>query len=80
MEKLLYQRFEVEVVKGNRKYTIEINWDGKYLPGRKVSMYVWNLPNEKWEVRQLKVVGEEDFTLTAQFKGKDCFVDQKSRV
>lgn len=81
MEKFPYQRFEVEVdpkVTGND--TIEINWDGKSLPGRKVSMYVWNFTNEKWEVQQWKVAGEEDFTLTAQIKGEEYISDQKIQV
>jgi hypothetical protein len=81
MEKFPYQRFEVEVdpkVTGND--TIEINWDGKSLPGRKVSMYVWNLTSETWELQQWKVAGEEDFSLTAKIKGEEYIADQKVQV
>jgi hypothetical protein len=80
-EKFPYQRFEVSVDSSVKETdTIKLEWDGKSLPGRKVSMYVWNQFAKKWEMQQWKVAGEEDFALTAEVKGKDFLRDGKIQV
>ncbi|TYS50317.1 S-layer homology domain-containing protein [Bacillus infantis] len=81
VEKFPYQRFEVKVdSEVDETDIIQIDWEGKSLLGRKVSMYVWNFNSEKWEVQQWKVADQDDFTLTASVQGKQYMKDQKIQV
>lgn len=81
MDKFPYQRFEVKVNETVTEHdTIELTWDGKSLPDRKVSMYVWNFETAKWEMQQWKVAGKEDFTLTAAIQGKQYLQNQTIQV
>ncbi|QGQ98746.1 hypothetical protein EHS13_29645 [Paenibacillus psychroresistens] len=66
VEKFPYQRFEVaidESVKATDK--VNINWKGKSLEGRKVSLYAWSSAKMSWQVLDSKIAGTVDFELTA---------------
>ncbi|WP_433945297.1 S-layer homology domain-containing protein [Paenibacillus sp. SN-8-1] len=65
-EKFPYQRFEVKLdptVKS--KDQVEIEWKGKSLEGRKVSLYAWSKSSDKWEQLDHVIAGSEDFELKA---------------
>lgn len=80
-EQFPYHRFEVEIDENvTPEDTIELHWEGKSLPGRKVSMYVWNLETAKWELKQWKVAGEENFTLTSEIQGAEYLDGHKVHV
>ena len=48
---------------------IELKWNGKSLPGRKVTMYAWNHTEGKWLVVDTKVATKEDFQLKGSVSG-----------
>lgn len=77
-----YHRFEIKLDKAvNADDEIDINWEGKSIIGRKVSMYVWNYIANKWEVKEWKIAeNSENFKLHASFKGKDYIKDNKVQV
>ncbi|WP_406945886.1 lamin tail domain-containing protein [Halobacillus sp. SY10] len=80
-EKFPYHRFEVEVGQElTESDRLELNWEGKSLPGRKVSMYVWNFSTSEWDLKQWKVAEEQDFALTAQLKDMSYISDGKVQV
>ncbi|OZI13538.1 hypothetical protein CEW92_01550 [Bacillaceae bacterium SAS-127] len=82
MDQFPYQRFEVKVdeeVGDNDK--IELNWEGKSLIGRKVSMYIWNYKVQKWELIEWKVAEDDkNFKLRGSVKGSDYVKDKKVQV
>lgn len=77
-----YHRFEVTVDKEvNDTDEIELNWEGKSLIGRKVSMYVWNYKANKWELTEWKIAeNDKNFKLRGSVKGPDYVKDQKVQV
>ncbi|WP_203363333.1 S-layer homology domain-containing protein [Bacillus sp. REN10] len=77
-----YQRFEVKVDEEmSENDEIELNWEGKSLIGRKVSMYVWNYKVNKWELMEWKVAeNDQNFKLTGTVKGADYVKDKKVQV
>ncbi|WP_082804625.1 lamin tail domain-containing protein [Rossellomorea vietnamensis] len=79
--KFPYQRFEVSVDSTvSDKDTVKLKWDGKSMAGRKVSMYVWNFADSKWDMQQWKVAREENFSLEAEIQGSDYLKDHKVQV
>ena len=59
-EKYPYHRFEVEVDENvDENDEVKINWIGKSLEGRKVSMYLWNFTTGEWNL-QTWHVAEDD--------------------
>nr|WP_269135944.1 S-layer homology domain-containing protein [Sporosarcina cyprini] len=77
-----YQRFEVEVGDSvDETDEIVLNWEGKSLIGRKVSMYTWNNEVNKWELRDWKIAKDNgNFKLTGTVKGHSYITDGKVQV
>ncbi|WP_318241664.1 S-layer homology domain-containing protein [Sporosarcina quadrami] len=77
-----YQRFEVEVGEAiDETDEIVLNWEGKSLIGRKVSMYTWNNEINKWELRDWKIAKDnQNFKLTGTVKGHTYITDGKVHV
>ncbi|OCT16847.1 hypothetical protein A8709_00575 [Paenibacillus pectinilyticus] len=71
-EQFPYQRFEVSLdpsIKSTDK--VEINWKGKSLEGRKVSLYAWSPSGLKWNQLKTVIAGTEDFELNATVAAGD---------
>ena len=71
-EQFPYQRFEIkldEEIKDTDQ--IELKWNGKSLPGRKVTMYAWNHTEGKWLAVDTKVASKGDFQLKGSVSGPD---------
>ncbi len=81
-EKYPYHRFEIKLDKAvDNNDEIEVNWEGKSIIGRKVSMYVWNYDTKKWEVKEWKVAeNSENFKLHATVKGNAYVQDKTVQV
>ncbi|WP_338751750.1 S-layer homology domain-containing protein [Bacillus sp. FJAT-52991] len=77
-----YQRFEVKVDEEvGENDEIELKWEGKSLIGRKVSMYVWNYKENKWELTEWKIAEDDkNFKLSGTVKGSDYVKDKKVQV
>lgn len=61
-----YHRFNIkldESVKATDR--VDINWQGKSLEGRKVSLYAWQPAKRQWIMLDTKVAGAADFALSA---------------
>lgn len=79
--KFPYHRFDVKVdkdVKPSDKVTI--HWEGKSLPGRQVTMYVWNIQDEKWVGLERKLAGENDFELNGTITAEEYVENNKLSV
>lgn len=66
VEKFPYQRFEVsldETIQSTDR--VEINWKGKSLEGRKVTLYAWSPGQQVWSPLKTTIAGSEDFELQA---------------
>lgn len=70
-EKYPYHRFQLNVDSSvTADDDIEINWEGKSLLGRKVTMYVWNYDTSKWEAKIWKIADStKNFKLSSLIKG-----------
>lgn len=77
-----YQRFEVTLDdKVDNDDEIEVNWEGKSVIGRRVSMYIWNFDNNKWEVQEWKIAdNSKNFKLNARVKGSNYVRNHKIQV
>ncbi|MFD1773507.1 S-layer homology domain-containing protein [Paenibacillus rhizophilus] len=74
--KFPYHRFEIKLdpsVKATD--SVVIDWQGKSLEGRQVSMYSWSPVSKVWNKLDGRVAGNEDFALTAEVKAGDYAVD-----
>lgn len=82
MEKYPYHRFELNLDKeADSTDDIEINWEGKSIIGRKVSMYVWNYDTKRWEVKEWKIAeNSKNFQLHAFVKGREYIKNHKVQV
>jgi hypothetical protein len=82
LDKFPYHRFEVAVGEEiGEDDKIALNWEGKSLIGRKVSMYVWNNVNALWELQEWKVAkDDQNFTLHGSVIGKEFVKDGKVQV
>lgn len=74
--KFPYHRFNVAVGEElTADDEIAIDWEGKSLPGRKVSMYVWNYAIAKWELQTFYIAkDEQNFTLNSKIMASDDYV------
>lgn len=81
-EQYPYQRFEVTLDdKVDNDDEIEVNWEGKSVIGRRVSMYIWNFDKNKWEVQDWKIAdNSKNFKLNARVKGSNYVRDHKIQV
>ncbi|RFU69653.1 lamin tail domain-containing protein [Bacillus sp. V59.32b] len=80
-EQFPYQRFEIKLdaaVKDSDQ--IELKWNGKSLPGRKVTMYAWNHAEGKWIAVDSKVAAKEDFQLKGTVSGPAFVKDRAVQV
>ncbi|WP_042375356.1 lamin tail domain-containing protein [Neobacillus jeddahensis] len=76
-----YQRYEVTVDDAvDETDLVELDWKGKSLPGRKVSMYAWNHHTNDWSMIQYKIAGQEDFELKGNVAVSDFVKDHKINV
>ncbi|MGO4541727.1 S-layer homology domain-containing protein [Paenibacillus sp. 2TAB19] len=67
-----YHRFDMKLDSSVKASDlVDIEWSGKSLEGRKVSLYAWDQKAGKWALLDYKIAGEEDFTLSAQVKAGD---------
>lgn len=68
-----YLRLEVEVdpsVQADDE--IGLKWEGHSLPGRKVTLYAWNVADEQWTAIDVHVAeSEDDFTLDGKITAGD---------
>ncbi|EPD50281.1 hypothetical protein HMPREF1210_02852 [Paenisporosarcina sp. HGH0030] len=82
LDKFPYHRFEVTVGEElDKDDEIVLNWEGKSLIGRKVSMYVWNHVNALWELQEWKVAKDDkNFTLHGSVNVKEFVKDGKVQV
>ncbi|MDR9854791.1 S-layer homology domain-containing protein [Paenibacillus sp. VCA1] len=72
VEQFPYQRFEVKLdpsVKSTDR--VDIEWKGKSLEGRKVSLYAWSPSQGKWVQLDQVIAGADDFGLNAVVKAGD---------
>ncbi|WP_251548644.1 lamin tail domain-containing protein [Neobacillus muris] len=76
-----YHRFDVTVDPSvDESDKVELVWNGKSLPGRKVSMYAWNHLQGKWSMIAFKVAGSEDFELKGNVAVNEYVKDSKINV
>jgi hypothetical protein len=63
--KFPYVRFEIEVAEGCEEgVTVEVEWTGRTLTGRRVTMYAWHYETAAWVPLASRVAeSEDDFTL-----------------
>ncbi|CAM4349779.1 hypothetical protein FHS16_002401 [Paenibacillus endophyticus] len=67
MEQFPYQRFAITLDPSVKDTDlVAINWTGKSLEGRLVSLYAWNPDAKKWEMLDTTVAGNADFELRAE--------------
>lgn len=79
--KFPYHRFDVTVdkdVKPSDK--LFINWEGKSLQGRQVTMYGWNVSTGKWVELDRKLAGKDEFQLNGTFTAEDYVHNQQISV
>lgn len=71
IEKFPYHRFKLNLdANVTAEDEIEVNWEGKSLVGRKVTMYIWNYDRAKWEAKIWKIAeNEKNFKLNTVVKG-----------
>jgi hypothetical protein len=75
---LPYHRFAVTIDKSiPRNGIVNVRWYGKSLPGRKVTLYAWNIIDEEWVPVDFKIAGEGDFLLEADVT-VEYYVDPKT--
>lgn len=72
-EKYPYHRFQLNLDPSiTADDDIEVNWEGKSLLGRKVTMYVWNYDTSKWEAQIWKIADStKNFKLNTMIKGSE---------
>ena len=72
VEQFPYQRFEMKLDPSVRSTDrVEINWKGKSLEGRKVSLYAWSQSQRNWVQLDQTIAGADDFELSAIVKAGD---------
>jgi len=72
-----YQRYEITLdpsIKPSDQ--VDIVWNGHSLEGRKVSLYAWSDPAQRWEQLVYKIAGTEDFELSATVLAGDYMIKQ----
>ncbi|WP_281889780.1 S-layer homology domain-containing protein [Paenibacillus sp. YYML68] len=77
MTQFPYQRFEVMVDDSVQPTDlVEMNWSGRSLEGRKVTLYAWNEQQGEWSKLDTKVAASDDFELKASVKAGDYMLQQ----
>jgi len=76
-----YHRFDVELDSSvGEDDLVELEWSGKSLEGRKVSMYAWSFVENKWKMLTFKIAGNADFELKSNVSVKEFAKDSKINV
>jgi len=76
-----YHRFDVTVDSSvDENDIIELNWKGKSLEGRKVSMYAWNHQTADWALLDYRIAGDRDFELTGKVEVNEFVKNRKINV
>ncbi|MCD7034293.1 lamin tail domain-containing protein [Metabacillus sp. GX 13764] len=79
--KFPYHRFDVTLDSSvDNTDIVELNWAGKSLNGRKVTMYAWSYDQNRWMPLVFKIAGDEDFTLKANVKVDEFSKDHRVHV
>lgn len=66
MEQFPYHRFEVKLDRTVQDSDqVKLEWVGKSLEGRKVSLYAYHPIEAKWKLLDQQIAGKEDFSLEA---------------
>lgn len=79
--KFPYHRFDVTLDPSvDENDTVELEWKGKSLDGRKVTMYAWSYLENKWKPVTYKIAGSEDFTLKGNVNFAEYAKDHKVNV
>ncbi len=75
-ERFPYHRFEVDIDESvDRNDELLIDWAGKSLQGRKVSMYLWNYDVNRWELKDWHVAEDgNNFELQASVFATEEYV------
>ncbi len=80
-EKFPYHRFDVELDKSVQATDeVVIDWKGKSLEGRKVSLYAWSPSESKYVQLDSKIAGAEPFALSASVEAGEYAPDGKIHV
>ncbi|MEH7872959.1 metallophosphoesterase [Bacillus velezensis] len=82
MERFPYHRFEVSVDPSIDETDLaEAVWKGSSLPGRKVTMYIWNYRTSRWqEADSVLAKDKKPFTLKAAVSAADVVKNSKMNV
>ncbi|MCM3784603.1 S-layer homology domain-containing protein [Neobacillus mesonae] len=81
MEQFPYHRFEAKLnssVKNTDQ--VQLEWVGKSLEGRKVSLYAFRPDQQKWELLDQQIAGNEDFKLEVMVTAGDYRSDGKIQM
>ncbi|QCT03368.1 metallophosphoesterase [Paenibacillus algicola] len=71
-EQFPYQRYEVKLdASVQPDDVVDIVWEGKSLPDRKVSLYAWNTAAARWDMLDTVIAGLEDFELNSSVRAGD---------
>lgn len=81
VEKFPYQRFEIALDPAIQSTDeVVIDWKGKSLEGRKVSLYAWSPSKLEWSQLKTVIAGSEDFELKASVLAGDYANNGKIQV
>lgn len=81
VEKFPYQRFEIALDPAIQSTDeVVIDWKGKSLEGRKVSLYAWSPSKLEWTALKTVIAGNEDFELKASVQAGDYANNSKLQV
>ncbi|BFT69130.1 S-layer homology domain-containing protein [Paenibacillus sp. P36] len=80
-DKFPYQRFEIALDPAIQSTDeVVIDWKGKSLEGRKVSLYAWSPSKLEWSQLKTVIAGSEDFELKASVQAGDYANNGKIQV
>lgn len=66
-EPFTYQRFEIELDERTRDSdTVQVQWKGKTVEGRKVSLYAWSPSLKNWSELQSEIAGNAPLSLNGE--------------
>ncbi|MBM7606171.1 hypothetical protein JOC75_004219 [Metabacillus crassostreae] len=81
VSKFPYHRFDVRVEADIQPSDmLSLHWEGKSLSGRQVTMYAWNLNEDKWVAVDQKVAGETKFELNGTITADQYVENNKVSV
>lgn len=81
LSKYPYHRFDV-LIKEEAKPTdrLSVSWQGKSLPGRKITMYGWNHMKKKWIELADTIAGKNEVTIQAAVSARDYLHHQRLSI